>query len=58
MSDEMQEILNDFLTESNEMLEVLDQRFVTPLSRGTPDEFFEIWTTVVNTLQSEKTPAI
>lgn len=29
MSDEMQEILNDFLTESNEMLEVLDQRFVT-----------------------------
>ena len=25
----MQEILNDFLTESNEMLEVLDQRFVT-----------------------------
>jgi two-component system, chemotaxis family, sensor kinase CheA len=28
MSDEMQEILNDFLTESNEMLEVLDQRFV------------------------------
>ena len=27
MSDEMQEILNDFLTESNEMLEVL-QRFV------------------------------
>lgn len=29
MSDEMQEILTDFLTESNEMLEVLDQRFVT-----------------------------
>ena len=29
MSDEMQEILSDFLTESNEMLEVLDQRFVT-----------------------------
>ena len=29
MSDEMQDILNDFLTESNEMLEVLDQRFVT-----------------------------
>ncbi len=29
MSDEMQEILNDFLTESNEMLEVLDQRFIT-----------------------------
>lgn len=29
MSDEMQEILNDFLTESSEMLEVLDQRFVT-----------------------------
>ncbi len=29
MSDEMQEILNDFLTESHEMLEVLDQRFVT-----------------------------
>ena len=29
MSDEMQEILKDFLTESNEMLEVLDQRFVT-----------------------------
>jgi two-component system chemotaxis sensor kinase CheA len=29
MSDEMQEILNDFLTESNEMIEVLDQRFVT-----------------------------
>ncbi len=29
MSDEMREILNDFLTESNEMLEVLDQRFVT-----------------------------
>jgi two-component system chemotaxis sensor kinase CheA len=28
MSDEMQEILNDFLTESNEMIEVLDQRFV------------------------------
>jgi len=28
MSDEMQEILNDFLTESNEMLKVLDQRFV------------------------------
>ncbi|MBP6264390.1 MAG: chemotaxis protein CheA [Nitrospira sp.] len=29
MSDEMREILNDFLTESNEMLELLDQRFVT-----------------------------
>ena len=29
MSDEMQEILNDFLTESGEMIEVLDQRFVT-----------------------------
>ncbi len=29
MSDEMQEILNDFLTESTEMIEVLDQRFVT-----------------------------
>ncbi|HEX2054968.1 MAG TPA: Hpt domain-containing protein, partial [Nitrospiraceae bacterium] len=29
MSDEMQEILNDFLTESSEMIEVLDQRFVT-----------------------------
>ncbi|MDR4472185.1 MAG: Hpt domain-containing protein [Nitrospira sp.] len=29
MSDEIREILNDFLTESNEMLEVLDQRFVT-----------------------------
>ncbi|MBD0315676.1 MAG: chemotaxis protein CheA [Nitrospiraceae bacterium] len=28
MSDEMQEILNDFLTESNEMIDVLDQRFV------------------------------
>lgn len=29
MSGGMQEILNDFLSESNEMLEVLDQRFVT-----------------------------
>lgn len=29
MSDELQDILNDFLTESNEMLEMLDQRFVT-----------------------------
>ncbi|MBV6470470.1 chemotaxis protein CheA [Nitrospirales bacterium NOB] len=29
MNDEMQEILNDFLTESNEMLEMLDQRFIT-----------------------------
>ncbi len=29
MNDEMQEILNDFLTETNEMIEVLDQRFVT-----------------------------
>ncbi|HJR75415.1 MAG TPA: chemotaxis protein CheA [Nitrospiraceae bacterium] len=28
MNDEMQEILNDFLTESGEMIEVLDQRFV------------------------------
>ncbi|HJT18909.1 MAG TPA: chemotaxis protein CheA [Nitrospira sp.] len=28
MSDEMQEILNDFLTESTEMIEVLDQRFI------------------------------
>ncbi|MDH4188345.1 MAG: Hpt domain-containing protein, partial [Nitrospira sp.] len=28
MSDEMQEILNDFLTESNEMIDVLDQKFV------------------------------
>ncbi len=29
MNDEMKEILNDFLTETNEMIEVLDQRFVT-----------------------------
>lgn len=29
MSDEMQEILNDFLTESTEMIDVLDQRFIT-----------------------------
>lgn len=28
MSDEMQEILNDFLTESTEMIDVLDQRFI------------------------------
>lgn len=28
MSDEMQEILNDFLTESTEMIEALDQRFI------------------------------
>ncbi|HEU4685393.1 MAG TPA: chemotaxis protein CheA [Nitrospira sp.] len=28
MSDEMQEILNDFLSESTEMIEVLDQRFI------------------------------
>lgn len=28
MSDEMQEILNDFLTESGEMIDVLDQKFV------------------------------
>ena len=27
--DEMKEILNDFLTESTEMIDVLDQRFVT-----------------------------
>lgn len=29
MNDEMKEILNDFLTETNEMIETLDQRFVT-----------------------------
>ena len=29
MDDEMQEILNDFLMESQEMMELLDQRFVT-----------------------------
>ena len=44
MSDEMQEILNDFLTESNEMLEVLDQRFVTlesdPNNTDLLDEIF------------------
>lgn len=28
MSDEMQEILNDFLTESTEMIDALDQRFI------------------------------
>jgi len=44
MSDEMQEILNDFLTESNEMLEVLDQRFVTlesdPTNKDLLNEIF------------------
>ena len=44
MSDEMQEILNDFLTESNEMLEVLDQRFVAlesdPTNKDLLNEIF------------------
>ncbi|HET6674612.1 MAG TPA: chemotaxis protein CheA [Nitrospiraceae bacterium] len=44
MSDEMQEILNDFLTESGEMIEVLDQRFVTlesdPTNKDLLNEIF------------------
>ncbi|HET9961019.1 MAG TPA: chemotaxis protein CheA [Nitrospiraceae bacterium] len=44
MSDEMQEILNDFLTESNEMIEVLDQRFVAleadPTNKDLLNEIF------------------
>ena len=44
MNDEMQEILNDFLTESGEMIEVLDQRFVTlesdPANKDLLNEIF------------------
>lgn len=44
MNDEMKEILNDFLTETNEMIEVLDQRFVTletdPTNKDLLNEIF------------------
>ena len=44
MSDEMQEILNDFLTETTEMLDQLDQKFVEletqPNNTGLLNEIF------------------
>lgn len=44
MNDEMQEILNDFLTEADEMIEQLDQRFITleadPTNKDLLNEIF------------------